>query len=246
MLTSELLKELGHKGISVSHYCFDRAKFSLLFDLARARHKDWADKNLRNRGPNVDRTAGLRDWVVGTGCSLHDASKALEWATRPHLVVGADILTELHIVCASLRNGYELMVDAMPQFLKMHLVHKSVPYDEDAVAEYWRMVGASQDWVPVLTKLNLWWYNGQLQVSTMYDGKPTPISLVADAVMYVMRFVSFTQTRWMTVGSSCRGLLGAMTVGVEALAKLALELKVGYGFCTVHSNESIVFVGRSI
>ena len=220
-----LLKELGHKGISVSHHCYDRAKFSALYDLARARHKQWFDRHVATATPGSDPRAGLKDWVLGTGCAMHDASKALEWATREHLKEGEDILHDLHIVCLSLRNGFEMMADALPEFCLQHVVFGATAFDPAPVEHYWRVLGSDEEWLPVLTQLNPWWYQGQLQVFHEFNGKPTTLSLVQDVVLYVMRIVIFTQTRWTSVGASCRGLLGSLSVGVYELALLALQNK---------------------
>ena len=37
-----LLKEMGHEGISISHYCYDRAKVSAIFSIHQGRHNMWA------------------------------------------------------------------------------------------------------------------------------------------------------------------------------------------------------------
>ena len=73
----QLLKEMGHQGISIAHYCYDRAKYTAILALQEARHNQWAAEHLRQGGHAMQ---PLLDWVVGTGCAMHDASKALEWS----------------------------------------------------------------------------------------------------------------------------------------------------------------------
>ena len=117
--STQLLKEQGHRGISVSHYCFDRAKFSILFGLASARHKLWEDEH-RKGTTGLGPLAAKCDWYVGTGCAMHDGSKAIEWATRTHLP-SDEIMKDLHIVIASCRNGYDQIVKVLPEFLMQHM-----------------------------------------------------------------------------------------------------------------------------
>ena len=73
-----LIQRLGHKGIVISHYVFDRAVQSSLERKMRQRHGLY---HLRMAG--VDGESGgladLVDWVVSTPCANHDVQNALKW-----------------------------------------------------------------------------------------------------------------------------------------------------------------------
>ena len=47
----------------------------------------------------------LTDWIVSSGCSLHDAQNGLKWGLSP-LTKGANIVADLHITIESLRNCF--------------------------------------------------------------------------------------------------------------------------------------------
>ena len=42
-------------------------------------------------------------------------------------------------------------------------------------------------WVDTLTKVNPFWFDGMLRVSSQVDGKPITIQLIADTLLYVFQ-----------------------------------------------------------
>ena len=217
----ETLKEMGHQGISIAHYCFDRAKLSANADLLVARHELWAG---RHRAGGGEPKQPLMDWVVRSGCALHDGSKSLQWSLSTWVYDKAQ-LKDMYIVIESCRNSYDLLDKFMPQFLAKHMVAVDTPYDRGEVAAWWRCMGAGADWVDRLVDINPWWHMGQLRVSKTVEGKAVSGDQVAEVLLYIFKFRTFVETRWCTVGHSCRGLVGALSVGLYELALLALDLK---------------------
>ena len=217
----ELPKVMGHRGITLSHYCFDRAGLSAISSLLAARHEVWAQEHLAN--PARDATQVLKDWVLATGCALHDASKALQWALIPW-VEDKQMLKDLHVVIESCRNSWDLLVEYIPTFLIQYLERDDTPYDKEACAQWWRCIGAGADWVDVLVDVNPFFHLGKLRVSAKIGGKTTPANLVGDCMVYIMKLSMFCQTRWLTVGKSCRSLVASLSVGLAELGALALRL----------------------
>ena len=162
--------------------------------------------------------------VVVTGCAMHDASKALEWSMHPH-IADDEMLKSLHVVVESARNAYDLLVSTMPSFLvqKLHRVHE--PYDREEVAAWWRSMGAGADWVDTLVDVNPIFHNGQLKVSHQAGGVLVSAALVGDCLLYIMKLSKFCETRWCTVGNSCRALVASLSVGLYELAIMALATK---------------------
>ena len=111
-----LLRQLHHTGVSISHYCFDRALFSALARRMRQRHAlQYAvgSSPLDGRG----RLLELTDWVVCTGCASHDCHNALKWAISGFLGDSEAGLKDLFVVIESLRNAYDLLLGHFPAFL---------------------------------------------------------------------------------------------------------------------------------
>ena len=109
----ESLKSMGHRGISIEHHCYDRAKLSALVDLAHAKHALWMEDFMKkDEASPMDPN---KDWVLGTGCALHDASKALQWSLARHITY-PDLLKDLYVVIESCRSGYDLMETSCHSF----------------------------------------------------------------------------------------------------------------------------------
>lgn len=92
----------------------------------------------------------------------------------------------------------------------------TLAYNREDVSEYWRSLAVDADLVETLTDLNLVWRNGALFVSSACQGDPDCLEQVSGAVLYLFRFRRFTESRWATVGEASRGLVGALSVGLEA------------------------------
>ena len=166
----------------------------------------------------------MMDWAVGTGCALHDASKALQWALAPW-VTDKQMVKDLYVVIESCRNGFDLLTEYMPVFLVQHMVRSPAAYSKEAVAAWWRCMGVSADWVEHLADLNPIFRQGKLVVSEKIGGQVVSADLVADCLLYIFKFSKFSETRWCGVGQSCRALVSSLSVGLYPLAILALKLK---------------------
>ena len=70
--------------------------------------------------PQLGRDSGALDcmeWVVTTGCALHDAHNSLKWAMHVHFQ-DTDLLQDVFIVAASVRNSYGLLCDRLGRWLR--------------------------------------------------------------------------------------------------------------------------------
>lgn len=72
--------EAGSSSILVSHFVFDRAVHAPLVRLLSARRNAFYSEVESGFVGNDRELAALKDIVVATGCSAHDASGALKWA----------------------------------------------------------------------------------------------------------------------------------------------------------------------
>ena len=76
-------RDLGHRGVLVEHFAFDRALFSSL------RRLILQDRSMRQASraatlPSAEAVLGpLLQWQVFTGCSCHDVHNALKWVLAP-------------------------------------------------------------------------------------------------------------------------------------------------------------------
>lgn len=109
-----MLQTLGHKWISLSHYCCDRALFSSLDRVLRQRHGLYREVAAEAGGQGE--LGKLLDWVISTGCANHDAQNGLKWGLA-WLDCGDEAAKKLYIAIESVRNGFDLVLKHMPAFL---------------------------------------------------------------------------------------------------------------------------------
>ena len=78
------LRELGHRGISLSHYAFDRAVFSACSRKMLQLHME-NDEAYSMRSPDDASSLRLTNWQVITPCCNHDVQNALKWSLSGHV-----------------------------------------------------------------------------------------------------------------------------------------------------------------
>ena len=212
-----MLKKLGHQGISVSHYCFDRALFSSLDRLMRQRHVLYHKVAAAGgASTGLDALSDLTDWVVSTGCANHDAQNALKWGLAS-LDCGEEVTKKLHIVIESLRNGYDLLQKALPGFLTQSLSLVDEASSPGYSEEFWASLCIEPVVLQDLVELGLRWSAGRLQIYESAASGSDFMEKLTACMMSVFRFQRFTDSRWCTIGESCRSLVAGLAIGLEGL-----------------------------
>jgi hypothetical protein len=216
-----LTQDQGHTGICITHYAFDRAVFSALSSKLSQRH----ELSQERRGASVSSSSGIPaswlDWTVATGCALHDAQNGLKWALAPFAGSG-DLVRDLHITIESLRNAFLMLHSHLGAFLQeANIGFDHEPYDRDQVYEFWVALGVGGDVVDIFVDLNPWFSEGRLWVSGQWEGHPQLEERLAKVIVYLLKLKRFTESRWCTIGPSCRALVGCLSVGLELLVAVA-------------------------
>lgn len=221
-----LARSLGFKGIVVSHYVFDRALQAPLFDLVE-QHRCLFYERLGGPAPRTGPVAEQenQDWVVSTGCAAHDAHNAAMWAARGALR-GADekdILKKLHNGVEALRNAFDYLQQFLPAFVATHLSYRTPEESNDKgqVYVYWRVLCFEEDLCQLMASLDLEWVDGELKIcQSMQDEEENLVQVVSDALLCVFKLVKATESRWLSLGHACRTLVGAWSIGLEALVAM--------------------------
>ena len=211
------LRTLGHEGIVVSHYCFDRAVFHAARRRFQQRHKLYymthrGDSDLSGQTVLLE----LLDWDVSTGCAAHDCQNALQWGLKSLSGDEADTIRRMWVSISALRNAYDLLHRFLPAFISEKLYLSEEPYDHHSVYSFWVTLGVESEVSDVLAAMNLHWSGGKLSVSVS-QGLGNLHETIAAAMLAVFRFKQFTDSRWITVGDSCRSLMASMALGLQGL-----------------------------
>ena len=214
-----MLRELGHRGLVVEHMVFDRAAFSALNRIFRQQHTAiHADLPPDVPGAESPALLSLLCWVVGTGCCSHDAHNALHWALHqdtPDISVHKD----LHIVVESLRNGYSDLHQHLGQWLLAVVLFQESPLPSDIAHQLWTALGLEASLVEELLSLGLLWHEGRLLVACEFQEDPEVWDKLSVSLLQVMRFEKYSDSRWLSMGSSMRSLCASLLLGLEVLVQ---------------------------
>ncbi len=216
-----LCRELGHRGIVVSHYCFDRAYFTALERKMRQRH----ELHYRSGGagepmPPHSRLLQLCDWQVATGCACHDCQNGLKWSMAGFLADPKNGLKDLYVVVDSLKNAFDLLVGRIHQFLAVSVGFDPDPVDPSEISEFWSALGVEPDVLEVLCDLNPVWRDSVLWVSNRHRNNADLMEQLSGILLYLFRFRKFSESRWTTIGETAKVIVGSLRVGLEGLVHM--------------------------
>ena len=213
-------RELGHTGISIAHYSFDRAAYSAVGRYLKQHHKI-LESTFDGCVQGLTREAlSLSEWVVCSPCALHDGHKSLSWAMRDHFS-NTQLMNDIFIVIAAGRNSFGLLHHYLATWLsaKLTFVADELLPPMDDRAAIWTALGAEPALVQQLAfELRLQWKDDQLQIAaSCAELEDNLLEKLTASLLGLWEIKQFSASRWATVGTSCRGLLAAMLSGFESL-----------------------------
>ena len=210
---------MGNFGCSVEHYCWGRAGITALEEQTRQWH---AQQPLPMLPPLVDpEVVKLTEFVCITACALHDAHNSLKWAMYSSFT-DKEMMRDIYIGFESLRRSSDLLSKNIFEWLGQHL-HPC----EDRGAEWtearlqlWMDLGVDPETSVLLAQqLQLQWDGQRMHhLQGAFSDGDLPES-VASAVLAVWRFAHFSESRWLTVGTSCRTMVAAFLTGIAGLVQ---------------------------
>ena len=214
-----MLKRLQHRGISVSHGCFDRAVLSSLARKSEQLHAVYFDEDL-GFGGDDSHLMFLTNWQIHTGCCLHDVQNALKWSLMPFS--SKDILSDTHIVIESLRNYFTLLCSHVCRFLRTRLTYSADQYEPERVCEFWRLMRTPEEFIGEFVQANLRWDKGRLLTSMPLNGYLV-MERVSFVCMVVFKFRPFKAARWCASGPSCAALVASLSIGLPELVNITRQ-----------------------
>ena len=158
------------------------------------------------------------DLFFANGCGLHDVQNALKWCLEP--LLKGDMLSDMHIILESLRSNAQKLLQVLPK----HLLRTVVERDPEQIAgledrrQFWSLLGVEASMLDKLQDLDPWFHNGTLLVNPLETGTSEDLEQLSAAVMYLMRWRCFTESRFLSMAEAATGFLGSMCCGLTVLA----------------------------
>lgn len=207
-------RELGHEALLVSFHCFDRALESSMDRRIRQLRESLRQRDLAARPEGQAHLRHLLSWHLSVGCILHDTHNSLRWGVFDYSS-NKDCMRAFFITLESLRNSYDLLMAQLPRWLP-----KVLAFEEWGFADpspLWVLLGVSSEIVELLSQMQLRFQGGQLKVAPSFQAKDDLPDLIAMCLMHIWTFRRFSESRWLTLGSSSRCLIASLLLGLPSL-----------------------------
>ena len=182
-----------HRGINVSHSCYDRAIQTAMFRKERQRHKAYDLLLEDTLGPGEAWHQIMMSWIVSCGCFAHDAHNAFKWSVC-WAFNDKTLMRDAWICMESLRQSYDVLVTELPKWLGRVLRFEDVPGEN--LGKLWAWVGVKDHWLNVMVNIGLRWDSGYLKVNRDLEQDTGVIQLVTMILLHVWKFKSWSTSRW--------------------------------------------------
>ena len=216
---------MGHAGIAIEHYAYDRCGIEAQERYWRKWHESSPMPACLSDNDISEQTLRKTELVIVTACAAHDIQNAFRWG------IGKDfkdkqLVRDLYIGIDSLRNSIELLNRHMAEWIAQKL--DFVPDRPYADGEYrrclWLSLDLEAETAEILAhELQFHFEDGRIKVTEQKVGDPELIDLIIKCLQSAWKFRRFTDSRFMTAGSSCRTLLAAYLLGISDLVDMILD-----------------------
>ena len=213
------LRQLGHTGCVVEHYCWDRAN---IVGLDRETRKWHLEQDLPALPAHISpATARLTEFVLVTPCALHDSQNGFRWSLIEQMS-NKELMRDIYIGIESLRRSQDLIQEYMFEWLgKVRRARED--QGEDWVnrrRQVWLGLSVDMETADLLAAdLQVYWDGNTLWTLRGALQDRDVVSALASALLACWRFQKFSDSRWLTVGSSARNLVVGFLTGIESLVK---------------------------
>ena len=89
--------------------------------------------------------------------------------------------------------------------------------------EFWESLGIRDKWLDMLVALQLRWEDSWLFVAVRFEHDGGIIEQVTLILLFLWKFQAWAESRWCRTSFGCRGLIGSLFCGLEALVGFILR-----------------------
>ena len=201
------LRSLRPRGIHITATILDGAGFQATSRVL----EQYTEAYTACRVPGQSRTwARWSELAVSFCCVLHSCNGGARWMMKQYLPLGKDcgkmFLKSIHVACAALRNGFDLLVKGVPLLMNMIEWDETDGDDPALVEELWRRLGMNAKMLPDMVALNPRVRDGRIHCNAACRAWPNICERVAAVYIYTWRFRDFCEGRFGSLGPCCRTL----------------------------------------
>ena len=218
-----MARELKWEGITISHHCWDRAIASACERYQRQRHKAYDQHLIDEYGMAKALCPIMSSWFVACGCFAHDCGNALRWSVLSFLA-DPQVMRATWIVLESLRNSYDLLVEALPTWIVDNVMYED-HHDPNSLESLYALLGLEDAWLHLFTFLQIRVVDGRLFVAAQLANDPKALELIVMCVLHAWNFKTWSTSRWCAVGPATRTLVLCLFIGLRSIVQSILANK---------------------
>ena len=234
------LRARGHAGPAVEHYVFDRCGYTALERVTRQHHME-SCRTYRHLAPEKPADyLPLTEFLVYTPCAIHDAHNAFRWG-HMKAISDRDFMRTVYIGMESLRNGIDALDTNLGSWVarKLRFAAPKGLHWQESQQSMWVLLDVDPRLATSLMELQLRFVNGNLLVSREWAHRTDVVSTIIDTLGPLWRFQKWTESRWLTVGSSTRIFLAGIMTGVGDFGQGDLRFRCEHMVCKrLHEYQS--------
>ena len=216
-----MAREEQHHGFVVVHLCADGALLSSLEALMVARRNLYFSEDGQQAAEEDLELAAMQDLFLASPCLAHALQNSLKWAVAP--LSTEESMKNLHVVIESLRNSFSLLHSHIYAFLSSCVCFRSRPHDQESARALWAAVGVEADAVSDFADIHPLWDGQRLWVSQELEGSEEALPKLSFLLLKAFRWQRFTQSRFLTLGSSTRALIASLLLGLDELVRITRQ-----------------------
>lgn len=208
-------RSLSHRAIVVHHYVWDRAVQSACEQKVHVVQKamKFESAAVADLPPVV---VEKLNWITSSACLCHDAHNALKWCILEY-TAEPQVLRGLFVCIESLRNGFSLLMRNLRPWLREVVAYRDRP--EFPHRQLWQLLGVDPNIADIAEELQLMFEDGKLCVARKFENSASLWESIELVLLSIWAFRKYSDSRWLSLGPSCRCLMAAQVVGVHDFVK---------------------------
>jgi hypothetical protein len=232
-------REQGHVGLHVIAHTYDRA---IQRPVSRL-HRQW--QALRDDKEEEELHAGssyrlwLQSWFVSMGCFAHDCHGGLKWSVLSQFQ-DKGCMRSCFITVEALRNSNDLLMKHVAPWIMSTLQFDD--WDNPERRQLYMAFDCEPHLLDELDDLEIRFSSGRLLVAERHRGEDGLIDRLVHIMLMAWGFRKWSESRWLSLGSSCRSLALSMLLGVDSLVGYIIqagESKYHLGGFTEHLTDQV-------
>ena len=215
-----LPKHIGSRNIVVHSYVWDGALLSACRRLTQQYHAASVHHLSQGLEPGEARLLDLTSWTSFCLCVNHSIHGALKWAIL-EFINDKMCVKNCFVVVESLRNSYGQLVANVGPWLRS--VIKYEDWDMSHQTELWTVLGMEPEWAERMAEMQVRFSDGHLRVAASFEDDETVVEDLITIFLQALRLKKISDSRWVSLGGSCRTLVCSFAIGLSSLVDFVLR-----------------------